>query len=161
MNLQLVTSRAGRTSEFDLSAPRNLFVVLGIALLATAGVFVAGLQLGRFIAGPMHGAALALEMDQQRLALNTARQQLEGKVDALALRVGTLNAQLIRLDALGRRVTDLAGLDRGEFNFDEAPPSGGPDEGEASFAGSAQVPELTAVLDALEGQLQDRQRQFL
>jgi murein DD-endopeptidase MepM/ murein hydrolase activator NlpD len=161
MNLQLVTSRAGRTSEFDLSAPRNLFVVLGIALLATAGVFVAGLQLGRFIAGPMRGAALALEMDQQRLALNTARQQLEGKVDALALRVGTLNAHLIRLDALGRRVTDLAGLDRGEFNFDEAPPSGGPDEGEGPFAGSAQVPELTAVLNGLEGQLQDRQRQFL
>jgi murein DD-endopeptidase MepM/ murein hydrolase activator NlpD len=161
MNLQLVTSRAGRTSEFDLSAPRNLFVVLGIALLATAGVFVAGLQLGRFIAGPMQGAALALEMDQQRLALNTARQQLEGKVDALAMRVGTLNAHLIRLNALGRRVTDLAGLDRGEFDFDEAPPSGGPDEGDASLAGSAQVPELTAVLDALEGQLQDRQRQFL
>jgi len=161
MNLQLVASRAGRTSEFDLSSPRNLLVVMAIALLTVAGIFVAGLQLGRFIQGPMEGAALEREMDQQRLALNTARQQLEGKVDALAKRVGTLNAHLIRLNALGRRVTDLAGLDRGEFNFDEAPPSGGPDEGESSLAGSAQVPELTAVLDALDDQLADRQRQFL
>jgi murein DD-endopeptidase MepM/ murein hydrolase activator NlpD len=137
-------------------------VVCGIARLAIAGIFVAGLQLGRFIAGPMQGAAFQRDMDQQRLAINAARQRLEGQVDALAQRVGTLNAHMIRLDALGRRVTDLAGLDRGEFNFDEPPPSGGPDDNETStFAGSAQVPELTAVLDALDGQLQDRQRQFV
>ena len=50
----------------------------------------------------------------------------KGKVDAIAARVGTLNAHLIRLDALGRRLTDLAGLDRGEFDFDKPPPAGGP-----------------------------------
>ena len=32
----------------------------------------------------------------------------------------------------------------GEFNFDETPPSGGPDDSEMPFAGTAEVPELTA-----------------
>ena len=162
MTIQLVASHAGRSHEFDLSQPRNLLVVLGFAALAVAGTFVAGLQLGRYMAGPLQGVAIERSMDAQRLEINTARQQLKGQVDALAQRVGTLNAYMIRLDALGRRVTDLAGLDRGEFNFDEAPPAGGPADTDSSqSAGSAEVPELTSVLDTLETQLQDRQRQFV
>jgi murein DD-endopeptidase MepM/ murein hydrolase activator NlpD len=162
MTLQLVASRSGRSHEFDLSEPGNLVAVLAFAALAVAGIFIAGLQLGRYMAGPLQGVALERSMDAQRLQINAARQQLAGQVDALAQRVGTLNAHLIRLDALGRRVTDLAGLDRGEFNFDEAPPAGGPDDTDAArSSGSAQVPELTSVLDTLEAQLQDRQRQFV
>jgi murein DD-endopeptidase MepM/ murein hydrolase activator NlpD len=161
MNLQLVASRAGRTSEFDLSEPRNLLVAAGLVLLAVAGIFIAGIQLGRFMEGPLQGSAIEREMDEQRLAINAARQTLVGQIDALAQRVGALNAHLIRLDALGRRVTDLAGLDRGEFNFDEAPPSGGPEGEESYVSGSAEVPDLTAVLDGLEQQLADRQRQFV
>ena len=162
MNLQLVASRSGRSHEFDLSEPRNLLAVLAFAALAIAGIFITGLQLGRYMAGPLERAAIERAMDSQRLEINAARQQLEGQVDALAQRVGTLNAHLIRLDALGRRVTNLAGLDRGEFNFDEAPPAGGPDDSDFSQAsGSAQVPELSSVLDTLEAQLQNRQRQFM
>ena len=94
------------------------------------------------MAGPLEGVAIGRAMDAQRLEINAARQQLEGQVDALAQRVGTLNAHLIRLDALGRAVTDLAGFDRGEFNFDEAPPAGGPDDADnAQASGSAQVPD--------------------
>ena len=84
---------------------------------------------------------------------------MQGRVDALAARVGTLNAHLIRLDAIGRRVTDLAGLDRGEFDFDQPPPAGGPD-GQEFQGGSAAVPDLTVALDTLEAQLVDRQRQL-
>jgi murein DD-endopeptidase MepM/ murein hydrolase activator NlpD len=160
MNLQLVASRSGRSHEFDLSEPRNLLVVLAFMALAIAGIFIAGLQLGRYIAGPLEGAALERTLDGQRLQIAAARQQLAGQVDALAQRIGTLNAHLIRLDALGRRVTDLAGLDRGEFNFDAPPPAGGPDDTDATLSGSAQVPGLTAVLDELELQLVDRQKQF-
>jgi murein DD-endopeptidase MepM/ murein hydrolase activator NlpD len=70
-----------------------------------------------------------------------------------------LKSHLIRLDAIGRRVTDLAGLDRGEFDFDQPPPAGGPD-GQEFQGGSAEVPDLTVALDALEKQLLDRQRQL-
>jgi hypothetical protein len=157
----LPATPAGHTNSI-CQQPRNLLVGAGFAALAVAGTFIAGLQLGRYMAGPLEGVAIERAMDAQRLQINTARQQLEGQVDALAQRVGTLNGDLIRLNALGRRVTDLAGLDRGEFNFDETAPAGGPDDTDSSQAsGSAQVPELTSVLDTLETQLRDQQRQFV
>jgi murein DD-endopeptidase MepM/ murein hydrolase activator NlpD len=159
MNLQIVSGRTGRVRQFDLKHPKTMLVAAAGLLLGAALVFAAGVQLGRFVAGPLDRAAVAREIDQQRIDLNAVRGQMQGTVDALATRIGTLNAHLIRLDALGRRVTDLAGLDRGEFDFDQAPPAGGPDGGEYT-AGSAQVPELTAALDALEAQLVDRQQQL-
>ena len=159
MNLQIMTGRTARTRHVDLKAPRTLFAIGGGALLVIAAIFVAGVQLGRFMAGPMHGRKLEQVIDEQRMDLQSARGQLQGKVDAIASRVGTMNAHLIRLDALGRRITDLANLDRGEFDFDKPPPTGGPDGGDVA-SGSAQVPELTAVLDSLEAQLADRERQL-
>jgi len=159
MNLQIVSGRTGRIFQFDLKRPKTLaFIAAGI-VLATSGVFTAGLQLGRFVAGPLDRVAMERSLDRERLELNVLRSEMEGKIDALAARIGTLNAHLIRLDALGRRVTDLAGLDRGEFDFDRPPPVGGPD-GEETQAGSAEVPELAATIDTLESQLVDRQRQL-
>jgi murein DD-endopeptidase MepM/ murein hydrolase activator NlpD len=159
MNLQIVSGRAGRVLQLDLKQPRILALLAAGVVVAVGLVFAAGLQLGRFVAGPLDRAALNRDLDQQRLDLNAIRGEMQGKVDALVARVGTLNAHLIRLDALGRRVTDLADLDRGEFDFDQPPPLGGP-AAEELPSGSAEVPEITAAIDALETQLLDRQRQF-
>jgi murein DD-endopeptidase MepM/ murein hydrolase activator NlpD len=159
MNLQFVSGRTGRTLQFDLKQPRTLAILASGALVAAGLVFAAGLQIGRFVAGPLDRAAVNRDLDQQRIDLNAVRGEMQGKVDALAARIGTLNAHLIRLDALGRRVTDLAELDRGEFDFDKPPPLGGP-AGEEQGSGSVEVPEITAAIDALEAQLLDRQRQF-
>ena len=159
MNLQIVSGRTGRVRQFDLKQPRTLMIAAASLLLVVAVVFAAGIQIGRFVAGPLDRAAVAREIDEQRLNLSAVRGQMQGKVDALAARIGTLNAHLIRLDALGRRVTDLAGLDRGEFDFDRPPPAGGPD-GEEFASGSAQVPDLNVAIDTLEAQLEDRQRQL-
>jgi murein DD-endopeptidase MepM/ murein hydrolase activator NlpD len=156
MNLSIVTGRAGRTRQIHLSGPRMALAAGAIVIT----IFVVGLLLGRFLlgAGAEH-RAFKRALTQQRLDLQAARGQIDGKVDALAARVGLLNAQLIRLDALGRRLTHLAGLDRGEFDFDQAPPTGGP-EGSAELGGSAQVPELVELLEVLETQVNDRERQL-
>lgn len=159
MNLQIVMGRTGRVFQVDLKQPRTVLLAAAGLLLGVGVVFTAGVEIGRIVAGPLDRAAVAREIDQQRVSLNGIRSEMQGKVNALASRIGTLNAHLIRLDAMGRRVTDLAGLDRGEFDFDEPPPVGGPDGGEFP-GGTMAVPELTAALDALETQLLDRQRQL-
>jgi murein DD-endopeptidase MepM/ murein hydrolase activator NlpD len=69
-----------------------------------------------------------------------------------------MNAHVIRLDALGRRLTDMANLDKGEFDFDREPAVGGP-EGVVEGAVAA-APELTAMLDDLTNQIKDRERQL-
>jgi murein DD-endopeptidase MepM/ murein hydrolase activator NlpD len=156
MNLSIVTGRTGRTRQIELSGPGTVLA----AALVVAAIFAAGLVLGRFLLGAgAEQRAFVRALEQQKLDLQAARGQIDGKVDALAARVGMLNAQLIRLDALGRRLTDLGGLDRGEFDFAKPPPAGGP-EPRDDQAGSAQVPELAAVLDTLESQVVDRERQL-
>jgi murein DD-endopeptidase MepM/ murein hydrolase activator NlpD len=162
MTLQIVSGRDGRVRHLNLSQPRTLVVLGGSALLVIAAIFVIGLMLGRFLlGGNAEERAYARALLQQKLDIQAARGKVEGQVDALASRVGTLNAQLIRLDALGRRLTDLAGLDRGEFDFDKAPPAGGPEGEPLETTGSVQVPELTAVLDTLESQVDDRRQQLV
>ena len=161
MHFQIVSGRTGRARHVDFTQPRTLFAIGGSALLLFGAIFALGLVLGRFLlAGSEQSREFARALAQQRLEIQAARGQLDGKVDALATRVGSLNAQLIRLDALGRRLTDLAGLDRGEFDFDTPPPAGGP-EGQETAGGSAQVPELAMVLDTLQNQLEDRARQLV
>jgi murein DD-endopeptidase MepM/ murein hydrolase activator NlpD len=158
MNLRITTSSAaGQARHLELSGARMTFVVV----LLVAAILTTGMVLGRFLLGAgAEQRAFVRALAQQRIDLQAARGEIDGQVDALAARVGLLNAQLIRLDALGRRLTDLSGLDRGEFDFDQPPPAGGPEGDSAPQSGSAQVPELTAALDTLEAQIQDREHQL-
>lgn len=104
-------------------------------------------------------ASLTDELTLQREAIDTTRQQTEDTLDALAIRIGQMNARVIRLDALGRRLTEMADLDDGEFDFDSAPAIGGPEE--PSYSGSAiAVPEVLAAMTELDSQLENREAQL-
>jgi murein DD-endopeptidase MepM/ murein hydrolase activator NlpD len=104
-------------------------------------------------------ASLTDELSFQREAIDTTRQQTEDTLDALAIRIGQMNARVIRLDALGRRLTEMADLDDGEFDFDSAPAIGGPEE--PSQTGSAvAVPEVLAAMTELDSQLNNREAQL-
>src|SRR5207247_4730002 len=50
---------------------------------------------------------------------------LRENLNAMAVKLGQMQAQLMRLDALGERLSALAGLKPGEFRFNEAPGRGG------------------------------------
>jgi murein DD-endopeptidase MepM/ murein hydrolase activator NlpD len=162
MNLRMIVpGRRGQVRQLDFTHPRTLLTLVGGAALVVLAIFATGLLAGRFLLGAYaEERAYARAIAHQKIDLGAVRSQVDGKVDALAARVGVLNAQLIRLDALGRRLTTLAGLERGEFDFDKAPPVGGPEGDVESQGGSAQVPELDAVLNVLETQIADREQQL-
>ena len=64
------------------------------------------------------------------------------------MRLGAINAHVIRLDALGKRLTEMANINSREFDFDHDPPQGG---SESDGVGrGAQIPDLTAMIDDLE-----------
>ena len=48
------------------------------------------------------------------------------EINALAMRVAELQAKLLRLDALGERISSNAQLDLKEFDFSQSPGLGGP-----------------------------------
>src|SRR5207237_5646640 len=76
----------------------------------------------------------------------------------MARRLAQLHAHVMRLDAAGSRLTEIAGLDKGEFDFSQAPGVGGP---ETEAAGTPMsVDQTLASLDEFEKQLSDRERQM-
>jgi murein DD-endopeptidase MepM/ murein hydrolase activator NlpD len=162
MNIIVFSRQQGRARQFDLRSPLFLGVSITVLVLLLGGVFAAGSWLGATWAESQPGRQLkrwSAEIDHEREQVEVARQTLQQNVDALAMRVGQMNAHVIRLDALGKRLTEMANLKKGEFNFDAAPPTGGIDESLAT-ARPASAPVLTQMLDRLSDQITDRERQL-
>lgn len=161
MNVIVFSRRLGRARQFELGRPIALTVTIATVLALLTGVLFAGVQLGRSgaILEPVAQAGeWSRKLEEQRLQVVAAKRDLQERLDALASRVGQMNAHVIRLDALGRRLTQMAKLDKGEFNFDTAPAIGGP-EGlvEGGVVGSA---DISGMLDNLTQQIKDRERQL-
>ena len=136
-----------------------LISIGGVALLALlASAFVAGSRYGS--TGPLGEFTLARwneDLATQRVTLEKTRAAVDDQVAALATRVGRMQAQLMRLDALGRQLTEVAKLDRGEFDFDHPPAVGGP----RTEAGAGPVvPALEDMLDSVGAAIDDRGRQL-
>ena len=161
MNVIVFSKRVGRARQIELTRPFAFTVTLTVILTVIGGAFYAGMGLGsrNVLTQPANQVAeWAQSLETQRAQILATKQQLQEKLDALASRVGLMNAHVIRLDALGKRLTDMANLNKGEFNFDHPPAQGGP---EGLLDGvAARAPELTNMLDDLMRQIQDRERQL-
>lgn len=104
-------------------------------------------------------------IDTLELALDLAQSQAEGSAEEaskqqlamLAAQVGTMQAQLGRLNALGERLTEEADLDPDEFNFNELPPMGGPSYDPDLEVG---LNELQQSMQNLSYQLGNREEQL-
>jgi len=163
MNVVIFGKGFGRPRQVNLSGrSAALYALLIVGFLASAA-FSAGYLFSAHTGSGVsfnEVASLTDELDSQRSAIATTRQQTEDTLDALSIRIGQMNARIIRLDALGRRVTEMADLDQGEFEFDSVPAIGGPEE-EPLLTGSAvAVPEVLAAMRDLDNQLNNREAQL-
>jgi murein DD-endopeptidase MepM/ murein hydrolase activator NlpD len=163
MDIIVISHKRGRTWRFNAD-PRNILAWLPIAL----GVFLfCGLSfsVGYLVRGD--GSVLpadlvsmwAREVGAQRGELAKARTSAEENASAMSRRIAQLQAHIIRLDAAGQRLTEIAGLEAGEFDFANPPPIGGPEVPDEMAAEIAGDPVLMS-LDAFERKLSDRERQM-
>lgn len=164
MDVILVGRRRDHTWRLNFHVQRwQLALVAGLfALLTATGGWFAGQWWQASGAGePLDIAGLwAGELDEQRQDLKATREQLETNTHALARRLALLNAQMMRLDAAGKRLTEIAGLDAGEFDFDADPAVGGPEPAVDEPVDDLPMDSLHAALDAYEQRLADRGRQM-
>ena len=160
MNIIFVGRRPGSVRQLDLRHPAVIVGALALVLLIVGSAFSVGLSLGR--QGGSHSldqlGSWSAELLAQRQQLEQTKRTLQEKVNAIAIRVGQMNASVIRLDALGKRLTQMANLDNGEFDFDAPPPQGG-SEG-ATDGQPAQIPSLSSMIDSLQTQLSSREQQL-
>jgi murein DD-endopeptidase MepM/ murein hydrolase activator NlpD len=157
VNLILFSGREGKARHLNLSHPLALSLV-GLAVLALlTGVFMLGVRTG--IKGANMGAfGEASAMAQERSDLARLRTRLQEGIDGLALKLGMLNAHMVRLNALGKRLAQMANLSSHEFDFDHEPALGGPESG--SSGRGAVVPDLSAMIDQFDRSLDFRSTQF-
>lgn len=161
MNVMLFTRQKGCSGLVVLSKAR--LAALGVAVMVglPAAFMSAGYYLGQsgVEKNPDEvAAAMQAELQQQRQQIVEARRTAEENVNALALRLGQLQAHVIRLDALGERLTKMAKLDKGEFDFNTSPAQGGP--ASADVAHTMNVPDFLTTLSELSAQLDSRSEQL-
>jgi len=121
----VVDRRLARAVTLTLT-PRAIWLIASVAIvmavLAVAGLYVATFKAASEFQIPfVHNFTTGLMRDE--LARN--EQFVRDNVSAMARKLGEMQAQLMRLDALGERVSRLAGIRPEEFNFKELPGRGG------------------------------------
>ena len=124
MNIIFFSRREGRARHFNLGHPFAVaaFATVLIAILATA--FSLGFKIGESKTAP-HGVATWTEtLAGQQAEIKELKAELQRRVDAVAMRIGQMNANVIRLDALGKRLTQMANIDNREFDFESQPAIG-------------------------------------
>lgn len=113
-------------------------------MLGTGCLMGVALSLG---IGMVGDAALQAKVQRQEQELARVRADAQTQVNALAARLGELQAQATRLNALGERLTQMGKLEDGEFDFNETPGMG---EGEPGPAQDMPVSAVNSDLQALE-----------
>ncbi len=146
----------------NLSHPLALGSLLLALVLVAGGAFAIGNFFGQRDAAnapALQAAAWSKKLAAQQAELGETRRYLQENINALARRVGLMNAHVVRLDALGQRLTQMASIDAEEFNFGQTPALGGP-ESEGQEGEAAQLPDLNAMIDQLGRDLDTRELQL-
>src|SRR3981189_430356 len=161
MNVIFVGRKSGRVKQFDLRHP----VVVAAAVLTVLGIVGGAFSVGVGL-GARHDKAYPInqlgnwsaDLLRQEAQIEDVKRVLQEKINALAMRVGQMNANVIRVNALGKRLTRMANLNDGEFDFGNPPALGGAESG--ADGQPAQIPNLTAMVDDLQTQLSSREQQL-
>ncbi len=95
------------------------------------------------------------ELDEHRSLVEQANLSAQMHVNALALRLSRLQAQTFRLEALGARLINMAGLDEEEFDLNSTVALGGPRQVSES-GGWGEMDGLLEELNALARRINDR-----
>lgn len=155
MNIILVSKFKGRPYRIQIGSPwqLGLLFVFGIAL--AIGVGFAGFWWGINQNSSDQVSFIRSEMQIQRELIEQTRFNAQADMDALAARLGQIQAHATRLNALGQKLVKIAKIDTREFNFDEVPGLGGPEEPESVINTdfSSQISAMVAELDEREQQL--------
>jgi len=154
VHIILVSSRLAKARSLTLTSAHLVAGAFVMVLL------VLGLAGSLFWLTVLHAAEFKLP-GVQSLVLSAQQQQsrkteefLRENLNAMAVKLGEMQAQLMRLDALGERVSALAGLKTQEFRFTETPGRGGAVS--RVPARSLSMDEFGHQLDRLSRQVENR-----
>jgi len=158
VNIILVSGKLAKGKTVALS--HTQVMTLGMALLAFPLLLaMAFTYLLLFHAADIpHPYLQSLVLSAQRTEAAKSQVYLRENLSAMAVKLGQMQAQVLRLDSLGERLATLTGMGKQEFNFDKKPGQGG---AESSLpARDMTLSEFGHQLDDLMKKLDDRSDQL-
>lgn len=154
MNIILVSRRLAKARTLTVGLPH--VALLGLALVAAVVMAAAAMNYlmlrvaSDFRIPYLQTMLLSAQQEQHEKAQSYLRENL----NAMAVKLGQMQAQLVRLDTLGERLTKLAGFKPQELVFNELPGRGGAISSLPSQ--DLSLGDFTRQLDLLTRQLDDR-----
>ncbi len=162
MNVVIFGKGLGRPRQLNLSGFSACLIAIAVVGVLGALSFAGGYWYSSMTGSGVSQTELLLlaeELKLQQDDIDAIRSEKEDTLDALALRIAQMNARVIRLDALGRRLTDMAEIEEGEFDFNSDPALGGPEEPIATGSNVA-IPDVVGAMNSLDSELNDHEAQL-
>lgn len=125
MKLILLKDNTSNIKSFSISGSKllaaviGLFLVLPIVSSLSAYHFLQNSNTGKYEPGKLGEVQKAL--DEHKLSLNETEAYIENHLNALGVKMGGLQAQVSRINAVEQRLASAAGVDLSAFNFSESP----------------------------------------
>lgn len=156
MQVILLHSRFTKAKSLTLSS-RHLLV---LGLLFIASVIAGAILLHYLVIRLATGSNLPFLRDLvPAIVQNDAAKKdrsVKENLNAMATKLGEMQAQLMRLDALGERVQGLAGVKPQEFNFKEMPGRGGAEPSMPGMSRELGMNEFQFLLEAMSRDIEQR-----
>ena len=110
LNIILVTSATARARTLTMNWRHWTASALMLAMLFIAFTLLFNFVTLRWAAAVQHPWLQTIVLADQREEARRTQEKVQGHLNAMAVRLGELQAQMMRLDGLGERLTRVAGL---------------------------------------------------
>lgn len=160
MNITLLACFNRRSISMSLYRPGHYALVGLVCAAVVGGTAGAGFRLGQLQEQAASAAAWQAEFREQEREMAELREDKHAEISALSHRLADLRGRLSEIDALGRKLVEVAELDLGELDFE---PVGGGTGGPMVPAASERAggfSEIRREADRLAGRIEDRRRKL-
>lgn len=165
MKILLLSDRHHKHGSVSIS-PWFLF---GVIILAVAGASATSSWIGYNLGheqgieqgeqnphfASISGSVLKSSIEEQRKELEQNQKLTREHLNVLALKLGELQSHIVRLNALGERLTKMGKFDEDEFDFKKTPARGG--VGSSGMDKFVKLSELVDEMDTLSRVIEDRE----
>jgi murein DD-endopeptidase MepM/ murein hydrolase activator NlpD len=152
MNIILISNNLAKARTWTLTSTHLVLLAgtfLFAAVLLAMGLNYLSLRYADKIDSPsLRSLVLSVQQEEHQKTQSYLRDSL----NAMAVRMGQMQAQLLRLDSVGERLAELSGIKPQEFLFKQSPGQGGmlstlPSQDMTFVEFNNKIQELSRILD--------------
>jgi murein DD-endopeptidase MepM/ murein hydrolase activator NlpD len=154
MNIILVSGKLSKARTITLTVHHLVAGVLAAAVSVLVVAFCIQWVVLRYAPNLNSPLLNSLILSVQHEQNEKVQSYLRENLNAMAAKLGQMQAQLLRLDTLGERLAKTAGFKPQEFMFDQAPGRGGAVSSLPTY--DLSMGELTQQINLLTKQMDDR-----